>query len=83
MADSKGYYQYTSGDTWNQQFPDAGKNLWLGQRSCSHTFDQIVALVKGRWPMVDKNYWRLFVGAHRWQGCEEQVEGWAGSNRWI
>ena len=56
MADSKGYYQYGTGDNWNQQHPDAGKNLWLGQRSCSHTFDQIVALVKGRWLMVDKNW---------------------------
>ena len=35
---------------------EESKNLWLGQRSCSHTFDQIVALVKGRWPMVDKNF---------------------------
>ena len=56
MADSKGYYQYGTGDNWNQQHPDAGKNLWLGQRSCSHNFGQIVALVKGRWPMVDKNF---------------------------
>ena len=70
MADSKGYYQYTSGDNWNQQFPDAGKNLWLGQRSCSHTFDEIVALVKGRWPMVDKNF---STGGYLWVLTADKV----------
>lgn len=52
---NKNYYMYDS--TWkDDKHPDSGKNLWLGSRSCSHSFEKIVELVKGRFAIVDKGF---------------------------
>ena len=84
MADSK--YQY--GDNWNQhqKHPDAGKNLWLGSRSCSHSFEKIVELIGGRFPMVNKDFsnggfcWVLTADKGNRNALKQELEQVGGFN---